>query len=140
MSKLAPRGDLAVCILIAVGRDPGAQKKYRTKFALDVPLETPRSALDDRIFHSDWTVREGWTRKMGKDFVGNKSWIFTNMDDPELTFDEMQLRFYRRISYEPVFEDNARISWRRVAYDPPLEWIKNTDVLAATLRFRDYAF
>ncbi|KAA8641406.1 hypothetical protein EYZ11_010620 [Aspergillus tanneri] len=112
---------------VLMRRDRGAQKKYWTKFELDIPLETPQSALDKKIFNGDWTLREGWTYRRGKDFVGNKSWIFTSLDEPDLSFDEMQLRVYRRLSYDPVFEDDG-VSWK-YKRDPPLSSVTSKSCL-----------
>ena len=118
---------LSTCLLMVLGRDQGARNKYRTKFKLDIPMTTPRSALDDKIFNADWTLRQGWRRHKGKDFVGNESWIFTSLENPDLFFDEMQLLVYRRFSYDPVFE-NGRVSWR-YREDPPLDYITSESCL-----------
>lgn len=47
----------------------------------------------------------------GKDFVGNQCWVFTSPDDPDLHLDEMQLKAYRRLSFDPVFE-NTESCWK----------------------------
>lgn len=109
---------LLTYLLMVPGRHRGAQKKYQTKFKLDIPMTTPRSALDDTIFNPDWTLRQGWRRHKGKDFVGNESWIFTSLENPEFFLDEMQLLVYRRYSFDPVF-GNGGVRWRKVE-DPPL--------------------
>lgn len=54
-------------------------------------MTTPRSVLDDKIFNADWTLRHGWGRDKGKDFVGNEPWNFTTSENPDFFLDEMQL-------------------------------------------------
>lgn len=100
-----------------------ARKKHRTKkFELNhVPLCTPQSALDKKIFYHDWKPRPEWKHHRGKDFVGNNCWIFTSPGYPDLRLDEMQLKLYRNLSFRPVFE-NGGIEYKHTG-DPPLECI-----------------
>jgi hypothetical protein len=105
------------------------RRKPRTKkFELNhVPLCTPQSALDKKIFYPNWKPRPEWRRRRGLDFVGNPCWIFTSPDDSDLHFDEMQLKLYRNLSFRPVFE-NLQLTYEHTN-DPPLECISSPAAL-----------
>lgn len=99
------------------------RKKQRPKkFELNhVPLCTPQSALDKKVFDPNWKPRPEWKHHRSLDFVGGPCWIFTSPDDPHLRLDEMQLKLYRNLSFQPVCE-NGQIVYKH-ARDPPLECI-----------------
>ncbi|KAJ5100893.1 hypothetical protein N7456_006945 [Penicillium angulare] len=105
------------------------RERRRTKqFKLNhVPLCTPQSALDKKIFFPNWQPRPEWKHRRGVDFVGNACWIFTSPDDPTLRLDEMQLKLNRNLSFQPVFE-NGGIIYKR-ADDPPLTCITSPTAL-----------
>lgn len=117
-----------------LGRDKRSQKKYREKFQLkDVPISTPQSALDELIFDRKWNPRTGWELNRGKDFLGNRSWIFTSKENPNLRFDEAKLRMYRMLSFRRVGKwDN--IQYVREKEDPPLDFLDDEPRLKAILR------
>jgi hypothetical protein len=104
-------------------------KKQRSKkFELNhVRLCTPQSTLGKKVFDLNWKPRPEWKHHRGLDFVGNPCWIFTSPDDPHLRFDEMQLKLYRNLSFQPIFE-NGRIVYKH-ACDPPLECITSLAAL-----------
>lgn len=98
------------------------KKQRPKKFELNhVRLCTPQSTLDKKTFYPNWKIRPEWKHHRGLDLVGNSCWIFTSPDVPDLCLDEMQLKLYRKLSFQLVFE-NGQMVYEH-ARDPPLDCI-----------------
>ncbi|KAJ5543877.1 hypothetical protein N7494_005156 [Penicillium frequentans] len=98
-------------------RKPGTQK-----FELNhVPLRTPQSALDKKVLYPNRKPPQGGNYHRSLEFVGNFLLDFTSPDDPDLRLDEMQLKLYRKLSFQPIFENGRNVY--KLARAPPLECI-----------------